>query len=272
MENKQLEKNAETAIKAAYLAGKKIAGIYAQADFEIEIKSDNSPLTIADKAAHEIISEILRGTSIPVISEEGIIPEYEIRKNWKYCWIVDPLDGTKEFIKKNGQFTVNIALVEDGKPVMGVIYAPIMNVMYFSIGNQAFILEKTETNQDPDIFWQFLTKEKKRLPLNIEKNNYIVLASSSHQDAETTSYIDKLRSTHQNIGINNIGSSLKFCMIAAGKADIYPRFICIKEWDTAAGQAIVEAAGGNVTDATSGLPMKYNKESLINPWFIAKLD
>jgi 3'(2'), 5'-bisphosphate nucleotidase len=259
------------AIEAAYLAGQKIIEIYTQSDLKIEYKTDSSPLTLADKAANTIIENVLKQTQIPVISEENIIPDYEIRKNWKYCWIVDPLDRTKEFIKRNGQFSVNIALIESGNPILGVVYAPDLGSIYFSYNNQAFMLDNVELNRSFDEFWKVLTVNKKQLPLERKREKYIILASLSHQNPETTNYIEELKSKHQNIEINNIGSSLKFCMIAAGKADIYPRFSNINEWDSAAGNAIVIAAGGTVVDVKYGLPLKYNKESLINPWFIASI-
>jgi 3'(2'), 5'-bisphosphate nucleotidase len=265
------KKHIKIAIEAAYHAGKSIIEIYNQTDFEIEYKEDLSPLTKADKAANSLIENLLKQTQIPIISEESYIPNYEVRENWEYCWIVDPLDGTKEFIKRNGQFTVNIALIESGNPILGVVYAPALNSLYFSFNNQAFMLDKIEVNNSFDEFWKVLSINKKQLPLNLKKEKYIILASLSHQNPETTSYIEKLKSKHQNIEINNVGSSLKFCMIAAGKADIYPRFSNINEWDTAAAHAIVSAAGGTVLDAVSGFPLKYNKENLINPWFIAQL-
>jgi 3'(2'), 5'-bisphosphate nucleotidase len=259
------------AIKAAYSAGKDIIKIYEQDDIIIELKKDNSPLTIADRAANSIIESLLKETQITIISEESNIPDYKIRKSLEYCWIVDPLDGTKEFIKRNGQFTVNIALIKKGNPVLGVVYAPALQLIYFTMGNNAYMLENVERHECFEEFWKYLATKKVKLPLKIEREKYAILASLSHLDEKTKDYIKKLTTENQNIEIINIGSSLKFCMIAAGKADIYPRFFNIKEWDTAAGHAIVKAAGGQVIDALLGLPLVYNKENLENPYFIAKI-
>lgn len=271
MEDEKKEKFAEIAIKCAFRAGMEIMSIYSGLDFGVEVKKDKSPLTLADKAAHTIIVEALMATGLPIISEEGEIPDFSFRKNWKYCWMVDPLDGTKEFIKRNGQFTVNIALIEDGSPVFGVVYAPVLHSMYFSIQNKAFVLDEIDLNFNSDEFWDFLSKNKKPLPLGLKRNKYVILTSLSHQDPRTENYIENLKSEHQNFEVKNVGSSLKFCMIASGKADIYPRFSKINEWDTAAGHAIIEQAGGSMLEAISGLPIKYNKETLKNPWFIARL-
>ena len=271
MQFKEQEKLLKIAQKAAYSAGLEIMQIYNQLQLDIEYKEDKSPLTQADKAAHSIILDFLKNTDIPIISEEGEIPDYQIRKNWEYCWLVDPLDGTKEFIKRNGEFTVNIALIENGNPIIGVIFIPVMNSMYFSSNNKSFFIE----NISPDIslveFERSLVEGSKRLPMQKESNCYRILASRSHINYETKSYIEKLKAENQNIEIFNIGSSLKFCMIAAGKANIYPRFSPTMEWDTAAGHAIIIAAGGKVIDMKSGLDLNYNKENLVNPWFIAKI-
>jgi 3'(2'), 5'-bisphosphate nucleotidase len=185
--------------------------------------------------------------------------------------MVDPLDGTREFIKRNGQFTVNIALIKQGNPIMGVVYAPDIPSIYFTFGKTACLLEDFDPNLNFDQFRDFLSMNKIQLPVKIKRQNYIVLASLSHQNRETKNYLKKLKTENQNIEIFNIGSSLKFCMIAAGKADIYPRFSTISEWDSAAGHAVILAAGGSMVDALSGNPIIYNKENLVNPWFIAKI-
>jgi 3'(2'), 5'-bisphosphate nucleotidase len=271
MQIEEQEKLLKIAQKAAYSAGLAIMQIYNQLQLDIEYKEDKSPLTKADKAAHSIILDFLKNTDIPIISEEGEIPDYQIRKSWKNCWLVDPLDGTKEFIKRNGEFTVNIALIENGVPIIGVVYIPAQNSMYFSCSNKSCFIENISHNISLDEFEGSLTEGTKKLPIQKEPNCYRVLASRSHINNETKSYIEKLKAENQNIEIFNVGSSLKFCMIAAGKANIYPRFSPTMEWDTAAGHAIISAAGGKVIDMKSGLDLNYNKENLVNPWFIANL-
>jgi len=220
-------------------------------------------------ASQSIISAFLKSTGISIISEEENIPDFNERKSWSLCWIVDPLDGTKEFIKKNGQFTINIALIENGIPIMGVVYAPIPCQMYISEPGIAYKIEKFNQNDEFAHIKNSLYDIRKILPQNPGRNNFIVLASKSHQNPETTGYIEKLKTEHRNIEILSVGSSLKFCMIAEGKADLYPRFSTIMEWDTAAGHAILDAAGGRVFNPETGLSLTYNKENLLNPWFIA---
>ena len=251
----------QLAIKAAIEASKEILAIYQSNDFEIENKKDNSPLTKADKAAHKIISSILEESKIPILSEEGKSIPYETRKYWNKLWIIDPIDGTKEFIKRNGEFTVNIALIENNKPVIGVILAPDSGVLYFSekkIG--AF---KSTTNLEyfnPEI----LLAEALPLPLNHENKAYKVIASRSHLSKETKAYIENLKAKHGEVKFISKGSSLKLCMVAEGMANCYPRFAPTMEWDTAAGQAICEAAGFQVIDFKTKKSMKYNREELLS--------
>jgi len=255
----------QLAIKAAIEASKDILTIYKSDDFEIESKEDNSPLTKADKAAHNIISSILQESKIPILSEEGKSIPYETRKYWNKLWIVDPIDGTKEFIKRNGEFTVNIALIENNKPVIGVILAPASGVLYFSEKNMGAF--KSTTNLDyfnPEN----LLAEALPLPLNHENKVYTVVASRSHLSKETEAYVENLRTKHGEVKFISIGSSLKLCMVAEGKANCYPRFAPTMEWDTAAGQAICEAAGFQVLDFKTKKSMIYNREDLLNNWFI----
>ncbi|MFL2564082.1 MAG: 3'(2'),5'-bisphosphate nucleotidase CysQ [Flavobacteriales bacterium] len=255
----------QLAIKAAIEASKDILTIYKSDDFEIESKEDNSPLTKADKAAHNIISSILQESKIPILSEEGKSIPYETRKYWNKLWIVDPIDGTKEFIKRNGEFTVNIALIENNKPVIGVILAPASGVLYFSEKNMGAF--KSTTNLDyfnPEN----LLVEALPLPLNHENKVYTVVASRSHLSKETEAYVENLRTKHGEVKFISIGSSLKLCMVAEGKANCYPRFAPTMEWDTAAGQAICEAAGFQVLDFKTKKSMIYNREDLLNNWFI----
>ena len=255
----------QLAIKAAIEASKDILTIYKSDDFEIERKEDNSPLTKADKAAHKIISSILQESKIPILSEEGKSIPYETRKYWDKLWIVDPIDGTKEFIKRNGEFTVNIALIENNRPVIGVIIAPASGVLYFSEKNIGAF--KSTTNLDyfnPEN----LLAEALPLPLNHENKAYTVVASRSHLSKETEAYVENLRTKHGEVEFISKGSSLKLCMVAEGKANCYPRFAPTMEWDTAAGQAICEAAGFQVIDFKTKKSMIYNRENLLNNWFI----
>ena len=260
------------AIRAAIEAGAKIMSVYTDpdADFEIEKKADNSPLTIADKKSHETISGILSGTDIPILSEEGKKIPYETRREWNELWIVDPLDGTKEFIKKNGEFTVNIAYVKDGIPQAGVIYIPVREELY--IGDceyGAFKLENIKSISEEEDFNSLISRASK-LPVNEERKDFVVVASRSHLSAETEEFIEKMKGLYKSIETISKGSSLKLCLIAEGKADIYPRFAPTMEWDTAAGHAIIKAAGKEVYHTDEVTPLRYNKEDLLNPWFIAK--
>ncbi len=260
MENTLLQ----TAIQAAIDAGNKILSVY-ETDFEVEQKQDRSPLTEADKISHETIISYLSETGIPILSEEGKEIAYETRKNWDTLWIVDPLDGTKEFIKRNGEFTVNIALIKNQRPVFGVIYVPVLQLLYF--GEQqsgAYKVEQIQTFNPQNI-----EQNKKRLPLPIQRP-YTVVASRSHLSPETQEYIDQLKQQHQTVDTISKGSSLKLCMVAEGRADEYPRFAPTMEWDTAAGQAIAEASGAKVIDWETKQPMLYNRENLLNNWFLVK--
>lgn len=259
-----------TAIEAALKAGREILAIYEDpnADFHVERKADNSPLTIADRRSHDVIAAALASTPYPVLSEEGRDIPYSERSAWHTLWIVDPLDGTKEFIKRNGEFTVNIALVTDGVPVAGVIYVPTRRELYFADqANGAYKMPdiaSLEGIRDLDT----LRGRSLRLPYSELHPRYVVVASSSHANAETTAYIDSLRSTRPDLELVSIGSSLKLCLVAEGKADVYPRFAPTMEWDTAAGHAIVRAAGGEVWQWETKESVRYNKEDLLNPWFI----
>ena len=254
------------AIDAAIEAGDEIMKIYATADFGVEMKSDHSPLTKADLASHNVIVSHLAGTEIPVLSEEGdeeIL--YETRKNWKHCWIVDPLDGTKEFIKRNGEFTVNIALVEEGIPLFGVIYAPALGDLYYSIPEVGAF----KVIRDDHSLHRFDFKLEEQLPIQYLPDKFTIAGSRSHSSPETEEYIQVMQAKHGEIDFIASGSSLKFCLVAEGKAHAYPRFAPTMEWDTAAGHAILVAAGGTVVTWPEQLPLMYNREELLNPWFLA---
>ncbi len=249
-------------------AGDAILEVY-DSDFAVEHKDDKSPLTLADKRADEIIKKKLSDTSIPILSEEGKAIDYNERKGWEYFWLVDPLDGTKEFVKRNGEFTVNIALIHNGRPLSGVIYVPVQDIFYFAdehVG--AYKLIGSGAISDGSI--EQVIKVSKKLPLINERSAYTVVASRSHMSDETKQYMDKLKEEHGNIDILSVGSSLKICMIAEGRADVYPRVGPTMEWDTAAGQAILEHAGGELLEFDTLKPLRYNKENLLNPWFIAR--
>lgn len=260
------------AIKAALQAGKQILSIYNDpaADFQIERKADNSPLTLADRKAHEAIMEVLRETPFPVLSEEGKHLPYDVRRHWRTLWIVDPLDGTKEFIKRNGEFTVNIALVHEGVPVMGVIYIPVKEELFFgSEDTGAYKLGGIAALDEGETL-EALEARAQSLPLQKERQNFVVVASRSHLTPETQACIDRLQALHGEVELRSSGSSLKICLVAEGAADIYPRFAPTMEWDTAAGHAIARAAGADIYQADSDSPLIYNKEELLNPWFIVE--
>ena len=253
-------------LDAAYKAGEEILKVYST-DFAVEEKEDESPLTIADKNAHEKIVKYLKSTAYPVLSEEGRSIPYRERKGWDYFWMVDPLDGTKEFIKKNGEFTVNIALIHKQKAIMGVIYVPVKDVMYFGMQNfGAYKSENFSSISAKRI--DFIVDHSEKLPIKKERK-YTIVGSRSHMSPETEEFIKEKEQQKGEVEILSRGSSLKLCMIAEGLADDYPRFAPTMEWDTAAGQAIVEAMGGKVINWKTKASMLYNRENLLNDWFLA---
>lgn len=256
--------------KVSLEAGKEILEVYAQ-DFNVEFKEDDSPLTQADKRAHDSIMKGLNAIDpiIPVLSEEGREIPYSERREWSHFWLVDPLDGTKEFIKKNGEFTVNIALIEGKYPSIGIIYAPALDVFYFGcVGNGAYKLEnasKVEIANEEE-----LIQKSVRLPKIEDHRVTRAVASRSHMSEETEAFIKGLETKHGEVEVVSTGSSLKFCLVAEGKADYYPRYAPTMEWDTGAGQAIVEAAGGKVTRYEDNERFYYNREDLLNGWFLVE--
>jgi 3'(2'), 5'-bisphosphate nucleotidase len=258
-----------TVLQTAFEAGKAILDIY-EKPFDVELKSDNSPLTIADKTAHKIITEGLSDTGIPLLSEEGSQTSYEIRKNWKQFWLVDPLDGTKEFIKKNGDFTVNIALINSQKPVFGVVYAPVPGFLYWGSEEGSYRLNIQQTENFDFKNYSYFIKMAEQLPCISRQSDYLVLGSRSHMNVETETFINALKISHPDLSFISRGSSLKFCTLAEGGADVYPRFGPTMEWDTAAGHAVAIFAGCTVKQVENGLPVIYNKPSLLNPYFIAQ--
>jgi len=254
-----------TAITAALQAGKSILEIYHSGDFDIELKGDNSPLTRADTASHNVIMSYLEPTNIPVLSEEGRDIPYQERKDWKQLWIVDPIDGTKEFIKRNGEFTVNIALIENKNPLIGVIFVPVTGELYFS-SKEIGAFKVAVHLEDFDV--KTLLATANTLPLQREDNTFTIVVSRSHMSAETREYVQQMRDLHGEVHLISKGSSLKLCMVAEGAANCYPRFAPTMEWDTAAGQAICEHAGFEVIDWDTKKNMLYNREELLNNWFL----
>lgn len=261
----QLSELLHIALVASADAGQAIMNIYQTDDFDVQIKSDSSPLTKADMAAHQIIVKHLSKTHIPILSEEDANIPFEERSKWNRFWLVDPLDGTKEFIKKNDEFTVNIALIENGKPLMGVVYLPVFKSVYFaSIEHGSFYLNDYQDN----ILAQ-LIQNSEPLPRPLPAV-YTVVGSRSHMNEQTQSYFSALEKEKGKINIISKGSSLKLCMVAEGSAHEYPRFGPTMEWDTAAGHAIALFAGAKVTREDKSTDLTYNKKNLLNPFFLVK--
>lgn len=250
----------ELAKSAALHAGKAILEVYDSGDFGVEMKSDQSPLTLADKAAHAIITSHLQKAGLPILSEEGSNISYEDRKGWNYFWLIDPLDGTKEFIKRSGEFTVNIALMSSNIPVAGVIYAPYINILYF--GSKETGVYKIEKGRQIQL--SFIPKKRTIEQLN-QKEQITIVASKSHMNEETSAFINQFRNTN----LSSMGSSLKLMLLAEGVADIYPRLAPTMEWDTAAGDALLRSLNMGVYQTDLCTELLYNKENLLNPSFIA---
>tara|TARA_B100000767_G_scaffold83461_1_gene80373 strand:+ start:878 stop:1672 length:795 start_codon:yes stop_codon:yes gene_type:complete len=257
----------KVAVAAALEAGVAIMKIYESGDFDVTIKGDDSPLTRADLASHKVIIEHLEKTGIPVLSEEGRSIPLEERQSWKTLWIVDPIDGTKEFIKRNGEFTVNIALVQDGRPILGVIFVPVLGDLYFGTVDQG--AKKTSAGS---VDWSpsKWMDNGESMPLEQVGRPYTVVASRSHMSAETEDYVEALRDEFGEVDLISKGSSLKLCMVAEGKADCYPRFAPTMEWDTAAGQAICSSSSCEVLNWETSEELAYNRVDLLNPWFLVR--
>ncbi len=240
-------------IETCKSAGEKILQIYNQ-EFSVDIKADDSPLTAADLASHHCLVDGLNmiQPKLPVLSEESAEISYAERQSWEYYWLIDPLDGTKEFIKRNGEFTVNVALIHNNKPVLGVVYVPVSDDCYFAAQNHGAFKQSGPVNAAP-----ISVRQQALSPVT-------VVGSRSHKTGELADYLARL-GQHE---IRSIGSSLKFCLIAEGSADLYPRMGPTCEWDTAAAQCVVEQAGGSVTKV-DGTALRYNtKDSYLNPYFL----
>ncbi len=249
-------------IELSRQAGEAILQVYHQVDeIEITTKADDSPVTAADLAAHAIIEPGLVNLldDVPILSEESTLPAWDVRRHWQRYWIVDPLDGTKEFIKRSGEFTVNIALVDNGVPVLGVVYVPVSGVTYAGIAGQGAwkYVDGIETAIQTR---SIASRKSASLPVE-------VVASRNHGAEEVNALMARVSADLGEIATKNMGSSLKLCLIAEGEADLYPRLALTSEWDTAAAQAVVEAAGGKVIDADFNI-LRYNtKENILNPFF-----
>ena len=242
-------------LEAAVKAGKEIINIYKNTEtIDYENKKDNSPLTIADTKSHNIICQHLKKTEINIISEESNMQDYNTRKNWKHYWLIDPLDGTKEFIKKNGEFTVNIAFMKENKPIIGIVYCPTKKTLYWNHPEKGGFKKKNKT-----------IKLKKRKSVDFNKSNLRIITSRSHMNSKTENFISKLK----NPKTISCGSSLKILLLAENKADIYPRFGPTMEWDTAAAHAIANSTNIKLFDTGADREILYNKKNLLNPYFVA---
>ncbi|MFZ5564217.1 MAG: 3'(2'),5'-bisphosphate nucleotidase CysQ [Thermodesulfobacteriota bacterium] len=264
------------ALRACVEAGDAILKVYGSDDFAVTRKADDSPLTLADREAHRTIVARLKQTQIPLLSEEGRHTPFAERSRWERMWLVDPLDGTKEFIKRNGEFTVNIALVERGRAVFGAIFVPVRQALYFG-GRD---LGSFRLDDGPSIsalgagtlnHLNELIPRARRLPLQAGPASVLtVVGSRSHLTPEVEAFVENLKKTHGDVSFVAAGSSLKLCLVAEGRAMLYPRLGPTMEWDIAAGHAIAENAGARVYCHETGAPMTYNKEDLLNPWFIVE--
>lgn len=247
--------------------------VYQSDDFDVEAKGDGSPLTRADRSAHDRIATVLERTELPILSEEGKDIPYAERQGWQRFWLVDPLDGTKEFIKQNGEFTVNVALVDGDMPTLGVVYAPARGKLYVGIGSGgAFVLDGVEVGE-LNLTLDDALNIGERLPRPAEERPFRVVGSRSHLSEETRQYVEELRKEHPDLEMTSIGSSLKLCMVAEGAADVYPRFGPTMEWDTGAAHAVALGAKKRVLryeDGRTSGPLVYNKPDLVNPWFIVQ--
>ncbi len=241
-------------------AGNSILDIYTQS-FNVELKADHTPITLADQNSNDILTRGLYNCypDIPVISEENEPVPFNQRKDWFCFWLVDPLDGTKEFIEKNGEFAINLALIENRQPVLGMIYIPVTGTLYYAVNGKGCF--KITGNSEP-----LSLKTSIKNP----QDKVIVVGSRSHLSPEVHTLVKKLRHEFREVELIRMGSAIKFGLIAEGKADFYLRTGRTMEWDTAAGQAIVKESGKQVYDYKTGQPLVYNKKDLTNPWFIVK--
>lgn len=260
------------AYNAAVRAGAVILEIYKREDYHVSLKNDSSPLTIADRRAHDTIKEYLGSTRIPILSEEGREMLYDERKNWELFWLVDPLDGTKEFINGNNEFTVNIALMSDNEAVASVVYVPYISRMFMAVkGGGAYVKENVVATATSEADFVSIGEGLVSLPVATKGNEPMRIAiSRSHNTPETFAHIDAIRTCVPDVEVVEQGSSYKFCMLAEGTVDYYVRTSNTYEWDTAAGELILEEAGGSTVAIDSGKQLAYNKELLNNPHFVCR--
>ena len=258
----EISSNYQYALQGAVNASLKIMEIYS-VGFDAEYKMDGSPITVADLASTEILHRYLEKTNIPITGEESINSDYAVRKNWTKCWCIDPLDGTKEFVSRNGEFAVNIALIENGSPVFGLIASPVRKELIIGSKEFGVYIIAFESIHDSSKWTKIETPLKINSPL-------VITCSRSHHSGPILHFIQSLEAISPELEYIKKGSSLKFFDLAMGNADAYPRFAPTMEWDIAAGQAIMETLGGIVYHAETGEPLRYNKENLTNPNFIAK--
>ena len=259
--------NLRLAILSAIKAGEEILKVYEEEEPEIEFKSDKSPLTKADKNAHHAIVEGLKKSGLPVLSEEGKTIPYQDRSGWELFWLIDPLDGTKEFIKRNGEFTVNIALIALDTPVLGVVYVPVTGVLYFAseqTGSFKMQIEKDFKQTELDD----LVSRAESLSNTEYPEKYTIVASRSHSTKETEEFLSEKEKELGDVELISAGSSLKLCLVAERKSHIYPRLAPTMEWDTAAGHAVAHYSDCKVYNFKTGRELKYNKENMLNPWFV----
>ena len=258
---------------AAVRAGAAIMKIYRHSEeYDIALKSDHTPITLADRMSHNTIKESLGRTRIPILSEEGREMLYEERCNWELFWLVDPLDGTVEFIKGNNEFTVNIALMENNICVSSVVYVPYHHKMYIAErGRGAWVMHNVAPEETAAYSYADIVAEVQLLPLEERAHDHFrVAVSRSHQTPETHAHIEALRQEHPDLEVIEQGSSYKFCLLAEGAVDYYIRTTTTSEWDTAAGELILHESGGSTHSYPTGETLRYNKESLDNPWFVAR--
>jgi 3'(2'), 5'-bisphosphate nucleotidase len=261
------------AYNAALRAGAAIMEVYkGEKDYGIDLKRDLTPITEADLKAHAVIKEYLGPTHIPLLSEEGREMRFDERRDWDMFWLVDPLDGTKEFIKGNNEFTVNIALVVNNRPVVGIIYVPWYEKVYFcEKGHGSFMRTGVAPDFEAELTYEEIFAGAVGLPLKRERNSPLRIAvSRSHRNSDTEPYIEAMRERFPDAVLVEQGSSYKFCMLAEGEIDYYPRTTHTYEWDTAAGEIILSDTGGTTKSLPELGKFAYNKESLLNPWFVCR--
>jgi 3'(2'), 5'-bisphosphate nucleotidase len=250
-------------------AGNEIIKIYQSNDFQVEMKSDKTPLTIADKNSNHVIVDGLKKLfpKIPILSEESKKTPFQTRKEWEYLWIVDPLDGTKEFIKKNGEFSINLALVKDGIAIFGILYLPVKDILYYAAKDYG-AYKKDNSGRYTSLLHNKKCEEYEQIADSPKR----IIISRSHYTEETQLFVEGIKKQFSKVQLISVGSAMKITYLAEGKADIYPRLAPTMEWDIAAGQIVLEESGGEILDFYEKTPLIYNKENLRNPWFVAYKD